>query len=151
MDVDLSKCKGCGKCAKACPVGAIAVEKKEDGDKTKRWAVRAEDICLGCGVCSAICKNGAATMKPRRQRVLVPETVFDQRVAMAIERGKLSDLLFDDPGKLSHRAMGRLVSLFESTLTFKAAMAKESVKSTFLNAIVKGARKKAGSLSDLIA
>jgi ferredoxin len=151
MDVDLSKCKGCGECAKACPVDAINIDKKKEGDKTIRWATRAEEICLGCGVCSTICKTGAATMKSRPQRVVVPETVFDQRVAMAIERGRLSDLLFDDPGKLSHRAMGRIVSLIENSLLFKAAMARESIKSVFLNTIVKGAKKKAKGLADVIA
>jgi len=151
MDVDLSKCKGCGKCAKACPVDAISIENKKEGDETIRWAVRAEEICLGCGVCSTVCKTGAATMKSRPKRVLVPETVFDQRVAMAIERGKLSDLLFDDPGKLSHRAMGHFVSLLENSLPFKAAMARESIKSAFLNTIVKGAKKKAKGLADVIA
>ncbi len=150
MDVDLAKCKGCGACAKACPVEAIRIDEKQQGDKTIRWAVHAEGVCLGCGVCATICKTGAATMKSRPQRVIVPETVFDQRVAMAIERGKLSDLLFDDPGKLSHRAMRRLVALLENSLLFKAAMARESIQSAFLNAMATGAKKKAGGLANVI-
>ena len=52
-------------------------------------------------------------MKSRSQRVLVPENLFDQRVMMAIERGKLADLIFDDPGKLSHRALGRVLGALE--------------------------------------
>lgn len=33
MEVDGAKCKGCGKCAKACPIGAIAMEKTIEGGK----------------------------------------------------------------------------------------------------------------------
>ncbi|MGO9612991.1 MAG: ATP-binding protein [Dissulfurispiraceae bacterium] len=150
MNIDLSKCKGCGECAKVCPAGAIRIDTKKEGDMTKKWAVLSEDACLGCGVCSTKCKFGAATMKSRPQRVIVPETVFDQRVAMAIERGKLSDLLFDDPGKFSHRAMARVVRLIERSPLFKAAMARESIKSSFLNTIVKEATKKAGDLATLV-
>ncbi len=76
-----------------------------------------------------ILRSGGATMKPRPQRVLVPETVFDQRVAMAIERGKLADMLFDDPEKLSHRALGRIIGVLEKTSPFNAAMASDRVES----------------------
>ncbi|MDX1776839.1 MAG: 4Fe-4S dicluster domain-containing protein [Desulfobulbales bacterium] len=150
MDVDLSKCKGCGECAKACPVDAVDIEKVQEGDKKKMWAVRNEEVCLGCGVCATACKSGAATMKSRSQRVVVPETVFDQRVAMALERGKLADLLFDDPERLSHRALGKFIGTMEKSAPFKAAMARESLKSSFLDALVKGAKKKAGDLADIL-
>jgi ferredoxin len=148
MEVDLSKCKGCGKCAKACPVDAITIEKKTDGAKEKKWAVRNELSCLGCGVCTTACKTGAASMKSRSQRVLVPETVFDQRVMMAIERGKLADLIFDDPEKLSHRALSRILGALEKTAPVKAIMAAQSLNSSFLKGIVKEAKKKAGGLAD---
>ena len=150
MDVDLSKCKGCGECAKACPIDAINIEKIQEGDKKKMWAVNNEEVCLGCGVCSTVCKTGASTMKSRPQRVLVPETVFDQRIAMALERGKLADLLFDNPERLSQRALGKVIGVLERTPPFKAAMARESLKSSFLDALVKGARKKAGDLASTL-
>lgn len=151
MEVDTSNCKGCGECVKICPVDAIRVDEEVEGDKKKKWAVRDEEICLGCGVCSKVCKSGGLTMKQRSQRVLVPETIFDQRVAMAIERGKLADLLFDDPEKLSHRALGRLIRVLEKSSPFKAAMASESIKSSFLNVLVKGAKKQAGTLTNIFS
>lgn len=150
MEVDIAKCKGCGECAKVCPMNAVHLEKESEGNKKKRWAVRQEELCLGCGVCKTVCKTGAAKMMSRPQKVFVPDTVFDQRVKMAIERGKLADLIFDDPEKMGHRVLGRIMRSLESSPPFKAAMAIEPLQSVFLNTIVKGARKGAGPLADIL-
>lgn len=150
MEVDYSKCKGCGECVKVCPVDAITIDQRVTEGKKKKITIRDEEVCLGCGVCAKTCKSGGATMKPRPQRVLVPETIFDQRVAMAIERGKLADMLFDDPEQLTHRALGRIIGVMEKTSPFKALMASDSIKSSFLNVLVKGAKIQAGRLTEVL-
>ena len=151
MEVDLSKCNGCGKCAKACPVNAIEIIQELKGKIKRKRAVCDESLCLGCGVCYSACEFGGITMKPRIQRVYTPETIFDRFVSMAIERGKLADLIFEEPERLSHRAMGRIIHVLENSSPFKAAKSVKPLRSVFLNAVVKGLKKKTGELTEVIS
>ena len=48
-------CKGCGACAKTCPVQAITGEKKQV------HAIE-EDRCIACGVCGRICPHEGAVL-----------------------------------------------------------------------------------------
>lgn len=149
MEVDPSRCQGCGQCAKACPVEAIEIGHPGEGNKRQKRAVCEESLCLGCGVCYSACEFGGITMKPRPRRVFTPETIFDRMLLMAIERGKLADLLFDEPEKLSHRALGRMVAVLEKSPPVKAALAIQPLRSAFLKAVIKRARKRLGDLGEL--
>jgi ferredoxin len=145
MTVRKTRCTGCGRCVKACPINAISLEKETTGDARRAWAARDEDLCLGCGVCYSACRSGAIAMRPRPRRVFTPEDVFDKTVAMAIERGKLAGLLFPERDTLRHRALGRVVESIEKSPPVKAALAIQPLRSAFLTAVVKGARRGAGA------
>jgi len=149
-EVDISTCKGCGKCATVCPVEAIGIAQEGEGEKKRKWAVCDNALCLGCGVCYSACKFGGITLKSRAQRVLTPETIFDRIVSMAMERGMLANLLFDEPDRLSHRALGRIVGVLEKSPPFKAAMAIEPLRSAFLTSIVKGAKRRSGEMGEVL-
>ncbi|NQT61470.1 MAG: 4Fe-4S dicluster domain-containing protein [Candidatus Marinimicrobia bacterium] len=136
LDINGETCTGCAKCESACPVDAIEMVKYEKDGRKKQKATRDEEVCLGCGVCPTYCTSGSATMKARPQRIYTPESSFDKYAAMAIERGKLSDLIFYDYDGFSHRTLGRVLSVLEKTSPVKALMAIEPLKSTFLNKLV---------------
>ncbi len=146
MEVDLAKCNGCGRCAGVCPTDAITIVEEREGGKKRRWAVREEELCLGCGVCYSACKFGGITMRSRSQRVYTPESVFDREVMMAIERGKLANLIFESGEKLTHRALGRVIGVLEKSPPFKAAMAIKPFRSAFLSTMVKGAKRRLGEV-----
>lgn len=50
--IDPEKCKGCSKCARNCPVGAIS-------GKIKEPFVIDQEKCIKCGACASNCAFGA--------------------------------------------------------------------------------------------
>ena len=59
-------CSGCGRCAEACPHGAIDLT-------PERTATICEDLCGRCGVCCAVCPSGAAELA---QGIPSPREIF---------------------------------------------------------------------------
>lgn len=131
-------CNGCGKCVDGCPVQAMALVNANNPLKPKARVARViEDLCLGCGVCVRQCPDGKLTLKPRAQRVVTPFNSSHRVVAMAVERGKLHELIFDNKLLFSHRALGTLVGTILKLPPIKQALALKQVKSTYLESLIR--------------
>ncbi|HEX5828589.1 MAG TPA: 4Fe-4S dicluster domain-containing protein [Candidatus Limnocylindrales bacterium] len=108
--VDAEACNGCGKCVNACPVEAMVLVSANDPAHPRRRAAQLEaDRCLGCGVCTRSCTRDALWLVPRPARVITPVDTLHRSVLMAIERGKLADLVFEEQGHLRHRVMAGIL------------------------------------------
>jgi len=131
--IDAEKCNGCGKCVNACPVEAMTLISANDPHHPKKRAAKLnEDICLGCGVCVRTCSQDGLRLQPRPERVITPLNSTHRVVMMAIERGMLQNLIFDNHTLSSHRAMAAILGVILKLPPFKQAMAGDQLKSRYL-------------------
>ncbi len=132
-----ARCKGCGRCVSVCPVAAMSLVSAHDPRKAKRkLAALHADICLGCGLCVRECPEKAITLKERPQRIIPPLNAVHQAVVMAIERGKLPNLIFDNHALASHRFMAAILQAILKLPPLKQAMASKQLKSRYLEALI---------------
>jgi ferredoxin len=140
-ELGAAECTGCGKCVNACPVEAMTLISANDPDKPKRRKARLEpDICLGCGVCVQACPEHNIMLVPRGERVITPIDSVHRTVVMAIERGKLQHLIFDNRALASHRAMAAVLGVILSLPPIKQAMASRQMKSRYLETLLQRRR-----------
>lgn len=124
-----SECVSCGQCADVCPVKAILFI---GGDKEGTVAVD-PSMCLGCGVCVRNCPNGAIRLLSRPDRVLTPLDTVRRTVLMAIERGTLQHLIFDNQVLFSHRALAAVLGVILNLSPVKKALAANLLQSRYVN------------------
>ena len=136
--LDSEICHGCGKCVTACPVEALSlVSAHSPFHPAQKKARLDENHCLGCGVCVRSCPKDAIRLKPRAQRVLTPATTIHRTVMMAIERGKLAELLVDGQSSHGHRAMAAILGAILKLPPLKQALASKQVKSQYLDRLLR--------------
>jgi ferredoxin len=135
--VEDAACNGCGKCVNACPVEAMGLVSAHDPHKPKKKKAKiSEDLCLGCGVCTRNCPEDALRLSPRSERVITPLNSVHKAVVMAIERGKIENLIFDNQALWNHRAMAAILGVIVKLPPLKQALASRQMKSRYLEYLV---------------
>ncbi len=135
--VDESQCNGCGKCVSACPVEAMTLVNANDPHHPNlKKAKLDEDICLGCGVCARACARGGLSLHSRPERVITPLNSVHRTVMMAIERGDLQNLIFDNRVLWNHRALAAVLGVILKLPPLKQVMATRQVKSRYMEYLV---------------
>ncbi len=136
-EINSEICTGCGKCVTICPVEAMTLVSANDPKHIKRKKGRLnKDICLGCGLCVRACKEDCLELKSLPARVITPLDGTHRVVMMAIERGKLQHLIFDNQVLFSHRALAAVLGVILKLPPVKQILASEQVKSRYLETLV---------------
>jgi ferredoxin len=135
--VDESTCNGCGKCVSACPVEAMTLVSANDPRHPKIKKAKLDpEICLGCGVCVRNCSKSSLSLKERPQHVITPINSTHRVVVMAIERGMLQNLIFDNRALWNHRALAAILGVILRLPPIKQTLASRQVKSRYLEALI---------------
>jgi ferredoxin len=138
--LDGAACDGCGKCVKACPVDALRLVPGGDpAHPGRKRAAADEGLCLGCGVCVPACPKGGVRLAARKERVITPVNSTHRIVVMAIERGLLQELVFDNQAHRSHRAMAAILGVILELPPAKQALASRQLRSRYLDRLLSSA------------
>jgi len=126
---DEKSCTGCGRCLEACQVGVIT----ENNESNINIDI---DSCLGCGICVRACPSGSLSLRRREREIITPVNSVHRSVLMAIEKGQLPNLIFENQAFASHRAMAAVLSAILQLPPVKQLMASQQMKSRYLEKLL---------------
>jgi ferredoxin len=136
-DLDTEACSGCGKCVAACPVEAMTLISANHPDRPKVKVAKLDSrICLGCGVCVPVCPEDNIRLVNRTERVITPVDSVHRVVTMAVERGTLQHLVFDDRTLASHRALAAVLGAILDLPPVQRSVARSLLGSRYLDALI---------------
>ena len=135
---DEQRCSGCGICARKCNINAIILAGTDIPGELK--AKISEDICIGCGVCAMFCKKQALSMISRKRKVLVPETTLARVITMALERGKIQNLIFDADSNFWLLSMNKFLGAIQKLPLVKRKLLNQQIKSKLINIMLQKAK-----------
>jgi ferredoxin len=132
--MDEALCKGCSRCARACPVTAITMIPKRVASQQRSDMQPQFDLerCIGCGVCAHSCRVEALDMVRSAERPHVPANTIERVLRMAIERGRLAHLLFDEGASRGSRFLNHVIQALNRLPAGQKLLAREQVKSRFV-------------------
>jgi len=136
-EIDAQQCNGCAKCVNVCPVEAMSLTSANDPRRPKKKQAKLDErLCLGCGVCVRNCERDGIRLVARAERVITPVDSTRRAVMMAIERGKLQNLIFDNHALASHRAMAAILGVILKAPPVKQTLASRQMKSIYVDRLL---------------
>jgi ferredoxin len=143
--IDERICSGCGKCVNVCPVEAMTLVSANVPNQPKLKMARLnEDLCLGCGVCVRTCDLEGISLKSRQSRVITPRDGTYRAVIMALERGKLQNIIFDNQVLTSHRVLAGVLGVILKLPPVKQVLANKQLQSRYLDTLISQYNRKIG-------
>ena len=73
--------------------------------------------------------------------MLHPESTFERVILQCLEKGTLQNQLFDNPRSITHGVMRSIMGGFLQLPPVKKALMSDTLRSTFLNALISGVQK----------
>lgn len=133
MEVNPQDCIGCGQCVAKCQLKAIHLETKDN----VRKAFINNELCLGCGICFRFCPKHALHLQPRPKKIITPEITMEKILIMAIERGKLQDMMFNDVHSWTHRFLRIITKPLLRTNWMRKFLLKENTRARIRRSMLK--------------
>lgn len=143
---DDENCIGCSLCSKSCPITAISMKAVRVPSKSRNTLRPEIDDarCIGCGVCADACRKGAMEMVRLPKRPHVPLTTIERVVRMSVERGRLAHLILDQGESRGHRFINQVVQTLTQLPQAERLLAREQVRSRFVDYALKNVRDPSG-------
>ncbi len=127
-NINEEKCVKCGNCIADCPIDALGNKKESEG----MIPILEESMCLGCGICVRSCHFDAILLEAIDQRVITPVNTAHRVVLMALDKGMLANLIFDNRSLASHRVLASIFTAILKLPPIKQLAASEQLRSKYL-------------------